>query len=197
MITTARPVPPALPWSWGATAEERDAPWACDALVPEAEDAYLRAVEVAAPAALGLRWLCQLRAAPYSYDALDNGLRRSPRRLTPGLEALALGLTFMRIFELVAFTPGRDLTLRISDPRARRWFGDVALTYAALPAGAARCRLACKVVVRYPRGFARLARRVLPWGDLVMMRKQLLTLKRLAERDARRGGAVTREAGGP
>jgi hypothetical protein len=176
---------PALPWSWGATEAERSAPWPCDDLLEAPEDAYLRAVDVAAPASLAFRWLCQLRVAPYSYDALDNGFRRSPRRLTAGLDRLEVGQRVMGIFELVAFTPGRDLTLLLRDPGARAWFGDVAGTYAALPAGDGRCRLVCKLVMRYPRGPRRLMRLVLPWGDLVMMRKQLRTLRALAERDAR------------
>ena len=44
------------------------------------------------------------------------------------------------------------------------------------------CRLLVKLLVRYPGGvYGAFLRAFLPWGDLVMMRKQLLTLKALAE----------------
>jgi hypothetical protein len=175
-------VRPALPWSWGATDAERAASWPCDGVLSEPDEALVRAVEVAAPAPVLFRWLCQLRVGPYSYDWIDNGFRRSPRRLTPGLEALAPGQRFCRIFELISFVPGGSVTLRITDPGARRLFGEVAITYAAEPAAAGRSRLLAKLLVRYPRrGAARAMRWVLPWGDLVMMRKQLLTLRQLAE----------------
>ena len=159
--TSSLPVPAGLPRSWGATHAERSEAWPCEGLLPEADEAYVRAVAVEAPAAIAFRWLCQLRVAPYSYDALDNAFRRSPRRLTPGLDRLEVGQRFMQIFELLGFTPGRDLTLRIHEARARALFGDVALTYATVPTSADRCRLACKLLVRYPRGPARLMRLVL------------------------------------
>jgi hypothetical protein len=42
--------------------------------------------------------------------------------------------------------------------------------------------LLVKLLVKHPRGlYGTLMRIVLPWGDLVMMRRQLLNLKRLAE----------------
>ena len=51
-----------------------------------------------------------------------------------------------------------------------------------MPEGAERCRLVVKLVVRYPGGVTgTLMRQLLPWGDLVMMRRQLLNLKGLAE----------------
>ncbi|MGH9096993.1 MAG: hypothetical protein ACRDWB_06185, partial [Acidimicrobiales bacterium] len=74
------------------------------------------------------------------------------------------------------------------------------MTYAAVPvaaeaeadadanADADTSRLVVKLAVAWPPGLhGAVMRAVLPPGDLVMMRKQLLNLKALAERDARLG----------
>ena len=59
-------------------------------------------------------------------------------------------------------------------------------TYLVASGGGGHSRLIVKLAVTAPAGFRGwIARRLLPAGDLVMMRKQLLTLKRLAERDAK------------
>jgi len=168
---------------WGTAAAERALPFPCDRYVARPDAAYFRGVTVhARPAAL-FRWLCQMRVAPYSYDWIDNRGRRSPRTLTPGMERLAIGQSMMRIFTLVEFAQDRHLTLRIKHGTgAFRLFGDVALTYLIEPDGPDRCRLLVKIVVCYPRGPAgQLMRWGLPWGDFVMMRRQLLNLKALAE----------------
>jgi hypothetical protein len=168
--------------AWGTSGEERVRPFACDRLLAASDAALWRGVSVAAAPARVFRWLCQLRAAPYSYDWIDNFGRRSPPRLTPGLEQLAVGQDVMRIFTLVAFARDEHLTMRIKPgTAAERLFGDVAVTYLVAPRDDG-CRLLVKLVVRYPPGaVGSLMRRVLPWGDLVMMRRQLLNLKRLAE----------------
>lgn len=165
--------------SWGATAEERAAPYGCDALMRDPERVLFRAVDVAAPAPLVFRWLCQIRVAPYSYDWIDNLGRRSPRSLTPGLDELEVGQRFT-VFTLAAFEPGRSITLECDNLA----FGHVGLTYAANPAGDNRCRLVAKIVLGRRWGAAgRAYSWLLSAGDLVMMRKQLLTFKALAERD--------------
>jgi hypothetical protein len=159
--------------NWGAGDAERRAPLPCDELLPEAGTRCDRAIWVDAPAAVVFRWLCQLRVAPYSYDLLDNLGRRSPRELTPGMERLAAGQRFMGIFSLVSFAPDDHVTLRS---------GAVAVTY-AVRARADRCRLVARVLFQAPGGRLgdALVGRPLALGDLVMMRKQLLTLKALAE----------------
>jgi hypothetical protein len=159
--------------NWGASVVERTAPLPCDELLPGAGTRCDRALSVDAPAAVVFRWLCQLRVAPYSYDLLDNLGRRSPRELTPGLERLEVGQRFMSIFSLVSFAPDDHLTLRASR---------VAVTYAVRPR-ADRSRLVARVVFKAPGGRLgdALIGRTLALGDLVMMRKQLLTLKELAE----------------
>ena len=59
------------------------------------------------------------------------------------------------------------------------------MTYAVGARDGAGSRIVCRIVVRQ-QGSGRWARsRLLAWGDLVMMRKQLLTLKELAERTDR------------
>jgi hypothetical protein len=177
------------PRNWGTSEAEMRAPRPCDELVGPDPGLLFRSVSVRAPRELVFRWLCQMRVAPYSYDLLDNYGRQSPRQLTPGLEQLAVGQSVMRIFELVSFERDRHLTLRIKQRKARDLFGDFACTYALEDAPSGETRLIVKIVVDHsvqPTLLGHAMRRFLPWGDLFMMRKQLLTLKELAERDAKR-----------
>jgi hypothetical protein len=61
----------------------------------------------------------------------------------------------------------------------------VAVSYVIEPAAGDRARLLVKIVLRYPRLRAPLYRLVGPGLDLVMMRRQLMTLKRLSEEAVR------------
>ena len=116
--------------------------------------------------------------------ALQLRHRRQPRPskpapADPGLEQLEPGQRFA-IFRLVSFEPDRSITL-VSDTLA---FGHVVLTYSAIPATSTTTRLVAKLGVRPRTGAWRVADPLLAAGDLVMMRKQLRTLRELAERDA-------------
>jgi hypothetical protein len=173
--------------TWGTEAQERELIYPCDRFIPQPEAALYRGVTINAPAAIVFRWLCQMRVAPYSYDWIDNFGRQSPRELTPGVENLAVGQDVMTIFDLVDFEIGRHVTIRFK-PRsiARKVFGDAAVTYLIVPSGNKTCRLLVKLVGRYPRGLRGMfMRALLPWGDLIMMRRQLLNLKYLAEKENR------------
>jgi hypothetical protein len=178
---------PSIAETWGTEPHERSLAFPCDGIVPQAEAALYRGITIAAPPQTVFRWLCQMRAAPYSYDWLDNGGRQSPRVLTPGLDDLAIGQDVMRIFDLIAFEVDRHLTLRLkAKSGASRTFGDLAVSYFIVPVveqgSARRCRLLVKLIAKYPRGLqGMMLRTLLPWGDLLMMRRQLLNLKRLAE----------------
>jgi hypothetical protein len=161
--------------TWGSTAAERSQALPCDRYLPDAGTVVHRAIDIAAPPKTVFRWLCQLRAAPYSYDLIDNFGRRSPQALTPGLDQLEVGQRFMTIFDLVEFEPDRHVTLVVR--HWRRVFGAGAVTYAVSPDGENGSRL----LVRVASGRGS---RLLPWLDLFMMRRQLLNLKRLAESSA-------------
>lgn len=130
-----------------------------------------------------------MRVAPYSYDWIDNGGKQSPPNLTPEMENLALGQELMRIFTLSAFEKDRHLTLRLKQRSpAVKAFGDIALSYVVqLHDNQPRAtRLLVKFLVKYETGLrGRLMSVVLPWGDLIMMRRQLLNLKLLAEESER------------
>jgi hypothetical protein len=155
--------------NWGATTSERAAMMPCDELVGDGCTRADRAVTIAAPPATVFAWLCQLRVAPYSYDLLDNFGRRSPRRRDPGLCHLAVGQRFMTLFRLHSFVDDEQITLRA---------GRVAVTYALSPQDG-ETRLHTRVLFDGPRFLGN----PMAAGDLVMMRKQLLTIKALAERE--------------
>lgn len=156
--------------TWGVRAAERTVPLPCDALCPHARVQADRAIGIAAPPALVFSWLCQLRVAPYSYDLLDNLGRRSPTARNPDLVRLEPGQRFMTLLTLHSFVDGEQITLRSRG---------VAVSYTVRPEGAGS-----RLHVRVWFGGPRLLARLLALGDLVMMRKQLLTLKSLAEREA-------------
>ena len=165
-------------YNWGTTVDERAHRYPCDLLLPEPDQRMFRAVDVKAPAGILFLWLCQLRLAPYSYDRIDNFGRQSPQRLVPGIDELERGQEFMRIFELVDFEPGRSVTIESNKPRGVR----SVVSYVALSRGDERSRLIAKYSVGYSSTWLAVPMRlVLPPGDLLMMRRQLLNLKRLAE----------------
>jgi hypothetical protein len=141
---------------------------------------------VDAPAALTWRWLCQIAIAPYSYDWIDNRVRRSPTELTPGADRLEVGQTMAVVFRLTSYVDGHHWTA-LTTSRGRRMFGRVAMTYAAEPDGRGS-RIVCRIAVAAGSPFARARAHTLAWGDLVMMRHQLFKLKALAERDAAAAG---------
>lgn len=168
---------------WGTTPEERAAQFPCDEHIDDPDCAVHRAIDIDAPPEVVFRWLCQLRAAPYSYDWIDNWGRRSPRALTPGLERLQHGQRLMDIFNLVDFEHDSHITIRADSAL----FGQIAVSYVVHPRGE-MSRLVVKLLLRVPRNpLGPVWRRFLPAADLVMMRKQLLTLKALAEVTKRAG----------
>jgi len=160
--------------NWGATAAELASIQPCDELVGRPRTICHRAISVLAPPAVIFRWLCQLRFAPYSYDLLDNFGRRSPVQLTPGADRLEVGQSFMRIFRLVCFDRDVQITLRS---------GGTAVTYGVLPERRGS-RLLVRVLFAPENRALGVLAPLLVLGDLVMMRKQLLTLRDLAGRDA-------------
>lgn len=177
--------PAGLPFVWGATRAECAAHYACDDYLGNPQHKFFRAVDVAAPAATMYRWLQQLRIAPYSYDWADNFLLPSPARLTPRAARIAVGQRMMHVFSIVALEPGRTLTLGPRSRQATALFGVLYGTYVVTPRGPATCRLLVKVNAVYPSSpFGRLVGGIMPWIDLLMMRKQCLRLKTYAERTA-------------
>jgi hypothetical protein len=135
----------------------------------------------AAPEAIFL-WLCQLRRAPYSYDWADNFGRRSPRIPGPELTQLELGQRVMTIFTLQAFEPNRSLTIVMRPGWPTRVFGAISVRYAIVAAGDGRMLLRGDLSMPpVGRWLGNTRRYLLAWGDLVMMRKQLRTLRALAE----------------
>ena len=163
---------------WGVSDAEVRRRYGCDDLVVAPTLEAWRGVTVHAdPAGVWAR-LRQVRLAPYSYDLLDNLGHRSARELREVPEPRpgdpfthALGRDQGRI---LAVEPGRELTATIMGAH---------MTYVVEP-GERGTRLLLKVVARTRPWLAP----ALSLGDLVMARKQLLTLKALAERDARRTG---------
>jgi hypothetical protein len=170
--------------AWGVGPAEQAARLPCDDLMPGAVRLD-RAISIDAPVSIVFAWLCQLRVAPYSYDLLDNTGRRSPRTRSAELTDLAIGQPFVRIFglvhifELAAFAPDEHITLRPPAGSALSRLASVSNTYSVRPQGKGT-RLHVRVLFEGPW----LLGQTLALVNLLMMRRQLRVLKKLAEGDA-------------
>ena len=172
-----------LPQNWGTLPEERSLAFSCDRILTQPDAALYRGLTIRASPPVVFRWLCQMRVAPYSYDWLDNNGRQSPSELVPGLENLAVGQDVMRIFSLIDFIPNQELTIRVkTGTNAFKVFGDVVCSYLVVAKSENTSRLLVKLIAHYPPGVSGwFMETFLPWGDLIMMRRQLLNFKQLAE----------------
>jgi hypothetical protein len=152
---------------WGVTDAEVERPYPCDEWVPNPRLQAWRGVSVDAPAERVWPWVAQIRVAPYSYDWIDNLGRRSPRSLLD-LPDPVVGEPFTtaagtrQLGRILSVEPGRQLTGRIAG---------------AVMSYVVRSRLLLKIVMATHPIVATL----LSAGDLVMARRQLITLRRLAE----------------
>lgn len=158
---------------WGVTEAETLLRYGCDDLVHAPTLEAWRGVTVDAEPDTVWSRLRQVRLAPYSYDVIDNFGRRSPRERRD-LPEPAVGDPFTCALgrdqgHIVAVEPGRQLTATIMG---------ACMSYIVLPRGG-QTRLVVKVVAHTQPWLAP----ALSLGDLVMARKQLLTLKALAEVD--------------
>ena len=166
---------------WGVSDGEIARPYPCDEFVTAPALRAWRGVSVAAPAEAVWPWVAQVRIAPYSYDWIDNRGRRSPRQLA-GLPEPRAGEHFTTVGgralgRIVSVEPGTQLTGIIMGAY---------MSYVLVPADRGTTRLLLKVVMET----SRLRALGLTLGDLVMARRQLLNLKRLAERQHRINGSA-------
>jgi hypothetical protein len=162
---------------WGVTDDETSRAYPCDRWVSAPQLQAWRAVTIEAAVDDVWPWVAQIRLAPYSYDWIDNLGRRSPQSLL-GLDDPSVGEPFttaggVRVGRVLSVDPGHELTGRIA--------GTV-ISYILEPQTKTRTRLLMKLVGRNGPFVAPL----LSVGDLVMARRQLLNIKGLGERSARR-----------
>jgi len=169
-------------WNWNATPQEIRDPLPCDSYLTGPFRTVHRAVDVAAPPSITFRWLCQLTVAPYSYDWIDNRGRRSPDTLTPGADQLEVGKGFL-IGTILDWERDRHISVKLT-PEAARVFGPMACTYQVSPRGSDGSRVLVRLTLGVTGVWSQVRAALLAAGDLVMMRKELLTIRAYAERDA-------------
>lgn len=157
---------------WNVTDDEVGRHYPCDDFVRAPTLQAWRGITVHTTPETLWPWVAQIRIAPYSYDWIDNLGRRSPRELV-GLPEPVVGEAFStaatrRLGRILAVEPPTQLTGEIIG---------ACISYVLAPEGQTT-RLLMKVVTAAGRWTT-------PWlsvGDLIMARRQLLNLKRLAER---------------
>jgi hypothetical protein len=188
---------------WGATDEEATCSLAGDEAVPDPGIASTRAIDIHAPAHVVWPWLVQMgwkRAGWYSYDMIDNDRAPSAERIIPGLQSLHIG-------DIVPEGPEVGWTVRALEPdhlllldthgpmKGVNWVQrrDSSWLFLLTDIDAEHTRLVERSWTTLTMDRTTLVGRllaarlstllVLAPGDFVMARRQMLGIKRRAERD--------------
>lgn len=174
--------------TWGSKPFERKNKYTCDSIITRHNGAYFRAVDIDAPSSLVFKWLCQMKVAPYSYDTLDNHGIQSPPNLTPDLAKLNIGDKMMTIFSVAHFIPNKEITLVMDVPPKPydKYYVPTAITYRLLSNHNGlknHTRLVVKYVAEWKYTLFGFTEKLLVvFADFIMMRRQLLNFKHLAEK---------------
>jgi hypothetical protein len=178
------------PWQvrWGATEDEVSRTMPGDDLVIHPTFNATRSVSVKAHPEDIWPWIVQMghkRAGWYSYDWIDNLGKHSAERIIPELQNLKNG-------DIIPMSPDGKMGLWVKDFIPNQWMlwwdkkGKTTWTWGLYPAGENCTRLVTRVRMNYnwlsPSIIFNLA---IDAGDIVMMRKCMLGIKRRAERLAR------------
>jgi hypothetical protein len=188
------------PWQlrWGATDEEVSRVMPGDDVVQHATFNATRGVTIQARPEEIWPWLVQIginRAGWYSYDWIDNLGRPSAQRIIPELQQVAVG-DFIPIYGTFGFW--------VKDFARNRWMlwwdnkGDTSWYWGLSPLDEKATRLITRLRLRYLWLSPAILFDVLAdVGDIIMMRKCLLSIKQRAERASSQspelGEAVIRE----
>ena len=162
---------------WGVTDEEVARRYPCDDVVQTPTLQAWRGITVRAPTDHVWPWVAQIRLAPYAYDWIDNLGHRSPRELR-GLPEPRVGEPFSAAFggrpagRILSVEPGVQLTGVIMG---------AAMSYVLVPFPEADGDGATRLLLKLAAPGRQAVTPLLCVGDLVMARRQLRTLARLAE----------------
>jgi len=167
--------------NWGVASHEHCLEFPCDRYGDYFSDTWFRGITIHVESEIIFQWICQMRVAPYSYDWIDNFCRKSPQILIPGVDQLEIGQKIMTIFDLIDFEPNKHLTFRLNK-KIPKIFGDTIISYMIIQKKSHFCRLLVKILVNYPKGLSgAFLQYILSFGDLVMMRRQMINFKILCE----------------
>jgi hypothetical protein len=172
------------PWAltWGATPEETTSTMPGDAIVANPSWCATRAVTVKAPADAIWPWIVQMgyhRAGFYSHDRLDNDGIPSAETIIPEYQNLQVG-------ELIPLSRTNHVrVVEMDRPGSMVWqfvaaggWSDATWVWVLAPAGPDRTRLLTRLRLGPVTWRQRL---FLDLGEIIMMRKCMLSIKRRAE----------------
>lgn len=147
----------------------------------------LRSIEIKATASDIFVWLKQLRIAPYSYDLIDNGNRKSPDYIIGNLPPLKINTHFLLAFHILEFEENSFIVCRFCEPintPVNLYMKGLFFEYRIIAHGT-KAKLWCKIKGYFntdlsSRGFFFIFCLV----NKIMMKRQLKNIKRLSELSA-------------